>query len=239
MKILDSFRLYGKVICITGASGQIGKALVKAYQEAGADVVPTDLDTEIPLDVTDKKSVEKARDAIVAKYGKIDILVNNAGIAVFIPFEERTVEEFDKVMNVNVRGTFLCSQVFAEELKKTYGCIINVGSIYGMVSADKRIYGNSGRNSSEVYAASKAGIIHMTRYLATYLAPNIRVNCVSPGGVFNNQDEHFIRSYEFKTPLGRMATADDLVGAFIFLASDSARYITGQNIAVDGGFTLW
>jgi NAD(P)-dependent dehydrogenase (short-subunit alcohol dehydrogenase family) len=102
------------------------------------------------------------------------------------------------------------------------------------------LYGDSGRNSSEIYGATKAGIIHFTKYLAAYLAPyGITANAISPGGVFRAQSDDFVKNYEYKTPLARMATPDDLVGTILFLASDDARYITGQNIAVDGGFTVW
>jgi NAD(P)-dependent dehydrogenase (short-subunit alcohol dehydrogenase family) len=120
------------------------------------------------------------------------------------------------------------------------GVMVNVGSIYGVVGANQSIYGESGRNSSEVYAASKGGVISMTRYLSVYLASkNIRVNCLSPGGVFNNQDPFFVEKYSERTPMGRMATVEDLKGAILFLASDASRYVTGHNLVVDGGWTAW
>ena len=124
-------------------------------------------------------------------------------------------------------------------VKKNNGCIINIASVYGVVSPDPRIYGKSGRNNSEVYGASKAAIIALTRYLAVHLAPHVRVNAISPGGIYNHQSEDFVKNYENRTPLGRMANTEDIVGAAVFLASDASRYITGQNIVVDGGFTLW
>ncbi|MEK6848762.1 MAG: SDR family oxidoreductase, partial [Nanoarchaeota archaeon] len=120
------------------------------------------------------------------------------------------------------------------------GSIINIGSIYGQVSSDKRIYGDSKRNNSEVYSATKAGIIQFTKYLATHWAEyNIRVNCISPGGIFNNQKEFFVKNYINKVPLGRMANVTDINGALIFLASDASKYVTGQNLTIDGGFTIW
>ncbi|EMY16167.1 oxidoreductase, short chain dehydrogenase/reductase domain protein [Leptospira weilii str. Ecochallenge] len=149
-----------------------------------------------------------------------DILINCAGISVFTPFEDRTDEEFNEVVHVNLNGTFLLSQhtfrLWKEKGKK--GVILNFGSIYGVSIADMRIYGDSGRNSPEVYAMTKAGIIHFTKYLARYAAPyGIRVNCISPGGIFANQSSDFIQNYIYKTPLGRMGNPSDLVGGvFLF-----------------------
>ncbi|MFH0737375.1 MAG: SDR family oxidoreductase [Candidatus Micrarchaeota archaeon] len=258
MDVIDSFRLDGLVVVVTGAAGQVGDQLTKAYSEAGAHVALTDLDMDgctkrakalskngkecmaLAMDITDKRSVEKALEEVVKRFGRADILINNAGIGVFSPFEDRTSEEFERAMRINLLGTFLCSQVFSAQMKKQKGgSIINIGSVYGVTTADYRIYGDSGRNSSEVYAATKAGVIHMTRYLAVYLARyGIRVNCISPGGLFNNQAPGFVKNYEYKTPLGRMADETDLKGAAVFLASPAAKYITGQNIIVDGGFSL-
>ena len=258
MAVLDSFSLQGAVAVVTGASGQLGGQLSQAYSEAGAHVVLADLQPAecerrakklssqgaecmaLGMDVTDRKSVEAALKAVLARFKRIDVLVNNAGIGVFTLFEDRTDEEFRRVCDINLLGAFLCSQIFSRQMaRQKSGCIINIGSVYGVTAADRRIYGKSGRNSAEVYAATKAGVIHMTRYLAAYLARhNIRVNCLSPGGLFNNQPEDFVKNYEHKTPLGRMANDTDLMGAAVFLASPAAKYITGQNLVVDGGFTL-
>ena len=120
------------------------------------------------------------------------------------------------------------------------GAIINIGSIYGVVSSDPRIYADCARMNSEVYSASKAAVIHMTKYFAVHAAPlGVRVNCVSPGGVFNNQGEGFVQNYAQRTPFNRMAKDQEICGAVIFLASGDADYISGQNIVVDGGFTAW
>lgn len=239
-------------VLITGASGQLGSALVEHFLNKGAFVYATDIHAAPPshfealakkfpslcayhtLDVTKESSIR----AVKERTGRIDVLVNNAGIAVFTPFEKRSEQELDDVMAVNIKGTILCSKVFAEDM--TAGSsIINIGSIYGVVPADKTIYGDSGRNSSEIYAATKAGVIHFTKYLAAYLGERgIRVNAVSPGGIFNDQREVFVKNYVQKTPLGRMATTEDIVGVVFFLASGEAGYVTGQNIVVDGGFTL-
>lgn len=251
----NTYNLKNKKVLITGANGQIGQAITSALLTNGALVYITDVQTEIApellvrlktnglnnfeyhtLDVSDERSVSAAAVAI----NDVDVLINNAGIAVFTPFEQRTTQEIDQVLMVNVKGTILCSQIFSQPMvEKKHGKIINIGSIYGVVPADSKIYGNSGRNSSEIYGASKAAVIHLTKYLAAYLGQyNINVNAISPGGVFNNQQQNFVDNYTDKTPLGRMASTDDLAGIICFLASDDSKYITGQNITVDGGFTL-
>ncbi len=252
----NRYDLTGKIVLITGADGQIGRALSLAFLANGAFVYAIDLKKKpnqkyidslgelrknyifVSGDIKTTKSIE----SILRKASRsIDILINCAGIGVYTPLEKRTEKELDDVMATNLKGTILMSKAVMEKMKtRRKGTIINFGSIYGITTPDFRIYGNSGRNSSEIYGATKAGIIHFTSYLAVYLAKfGITVNAISPGGVARAQDPSFVRKYEKKTPLARMATTDDLVGTVLFLASSDARYITGQNIAVDGGFTLW
>lgn len=244
----NQYKLKDKKILITGANGQLGQAFAAALLKNGAFVYATDLQEKIAkefpqknykylrLDVTSEKSVKAAQ----AEANDVDVLINNAGIAVFTPFEERTEEEIDSVSQVNIKGTILCSRIFSKAMiKNRKGKIINTASMYGVVPADKKIYGDSGRNSSDIYAATKAGVIQLTRYLAAYLGEhNIQVNAISPGGVWNRQKQVFVRNFVRKTPLSRMAKTDDLVGTVCFLASDDSNYITGQNIIIDGGFTL-
>jgi NAD(P)-dependent dehydrogenase (short-subunit alcohol dehydrogenase family) len=245
------------VVVVTGGGGQLGSSLCERFDSLGNTVVMADIDVDacerqieqlslentraLELDVSDPKSIRTGFESIHEKFGGPDVLVNNAGIAVFTPFEERTLEEFDDVMRVNVYGTFFCTQVAQRYMQKTGGgSIVNVGSIYGVESPDPRIYGDSGLDSSAVYGASKAAVIHMTKYMAVHLADrDIRVNAISPGGIFANQDDYFLKNYREKVPLGRMAREEDIVDVVVFLAADSARYITGQNIVVDGGFTAW
>jgi NAD(P)-dependent dehydrogenase (short-subunit alcohol dehydrogenase family) len=253
---MNIYNLNKKNVLITGAYGQIGQALIQAFLHSGATVHAADIGPRAPAPL-------KRR---IAKYGKqffhvqmnvaneasiraalrgikrpIDVLINCAGIGIYSPLEKRTEEELDQVIAVNLKGTILVSKlVSAQMAKRKRGSIINIGSIYGVTTPDFRMYGSSGRNSSEIYGATKAGIIHFSRYLAVYLAKRgVRVNTISPGGVLRAQHRSFVKKYADKTPLGRMATTDDLVGAFLFLASDDARYITGENLLVDGGFTLW
>lgn len=252
----NHYELKGKTVLLTGGNGQIGRALVARLLREGAFVYVADIQEKMgaeladlirrtkskkyryeQVDITSGASVKALRKRIK---GTIDVLINNAGIGCFTPFEQRTEEELDRVLAVNLKGTILCAQVFSEDMiRRKQGKIINVGSIYGIVNPDKRIYGDSGRNSSEIYGATKAGVIHATKYLANYLGEyNVLVNAVSPGGVFNNQKEFFVKNYVYKTPLGRMAGVEDLEGVVCFLCSDESNYITGQNIAVDGGFSI-
>ncbi len=252
----NKYDLKDKKVLLTGVCGQIGQALTLSYLQSGAFVYGVDV--AVKLDITSEKlfsryarrfmyisgdiSHEKSVRAILAEIKKpIDVLVNCAGIGVYTPFEERTEDELDSVIATNLKGIILMSKGVARGMvKEKKGTIINFGSVYGITTPDFRIYGKSGRNSSEIYGATKAGVIHFTRYLAVYLARHgVTANAISPGGVFRNQSDSFVKNYTHKTPLARMATTDDLVGAILFLSSQDARYITGQNIIVDGGFTLW
>jgi NAD(P)-dependent dehydrogenase (short-subunit alcohol dehydrogenase family) len=247
----------GKLVVVTGGAGQLGSELCRILDGLGNDVVMADVDAEVckrkieefklkrtipmKLDITKQGSIDNFFKKLVARYGKIDSLINNAGISTFTQFESRTYEDFDKVMKVNVYGTFFCSKAALAIMEKQgFGNIINIGSIYGVVSPDPAIYGDSGRNSPEVYGASKAGIIQITKYLACHVkCKKIRINAVSPGGIFNNQKKFFVDNYERKTPCGKMACADEVASATVFLLSDAAKYINGHNLMVDGGFSVW
>ncbi|MCT7554889.1 SDR family oxidoreductase [Aliarcobacter butzleri] len=236
-----------KIAIITGANGQLGRSYLRTLSALGYFVYAIDLNIDsivlgekikpIVLDITNENDVHNFYKTIK----QVDVLINNAGIGVFTPFEQRTAQEFMQVMNVNLLGTFLMSQGAIEIMKKQdSGKIINIGSIYGQVSSDERIYGDSGRNNSEVYSATKAGVIHMTKYMATHFGKyNIQTNCISPGGIFNKQSKEFVDNYEYKTPMGRMGTPDDLQSALKFLIAEDNKYVNGQNITVDGGFVAW
>lgn len=249
-----------KIVLLTGGSGQIGRVIMNHYVEAGASVLNIDIsqpDNSCELiestymekpqsyflraDITKRTDVEAVVEKALHITKKIDILINCAGISVFTPFEKRTDDEFQSVMDVNVKGTFLVTQAVSRYMihEKVKGVILNLGSIYGVSAADQRIYGDSGRNSPEVYAISKAGVIHFTRYMARYLSPyGIRVNCLSPGGIFANQAPAFVNNYNYRTPLNRMGIPEDLIGGIFYLTSSMSEYVTGQNLLVDGGFTI-
>ncbi len=252
-----TFNLVNKTVLITGATGQIGCELCRTFEQSGCQVIGADIDISsgqrynssrveyIELDIRDKQAVIEVIENVLNNYGSLDILINNAGVNTFELSEDRPEEKFDWVMDVNLKGTFFCIQAYASATKERQGmgCIINTGSHYGIVSPDFRIYKDLPRRNSEVYGATKAGIIQMTRYFAVELAEhNIRVNCVSPGGVFNPenpQGEQFRQNYAYRCPMGRMAETKEIFGAFLYFASDAASYTTGQNIVVDGGFTAW
>ena len=236
----------GKIAIITGGNGNIGKYLVKYLLNKNYFVYSLDLTKSklrsknlksIVIDIANEDDVKK----IFTKINKIDLLINNAGIGVFTPTLKRTAKEFIEVMNVNLLGNFLMSQNCIKNMKKfKKGKIINMGSVYGLKSSDPRIYGKSGRNNSEVYSASKAGVIMLTKYLASHFAKfNIQVNCISPGGFFLNQNKDFVRSYEEKVPVRRMANLNDLDSVLDFLINEKNTYTNGANIVLDGGCTAW
>ena len=253
----NTYNLQGKKILLTGANGKLGQAYALALLQSGAFVYVTDVQAQIDpvfaaqlsdkkltqyeylaLDITSEVSLQQVQKRV----GALDVLINNAGAkGVKGPFEERTAADIDAVLAVQVKGTMLATQEFTKEMiKQKSGTVINIGSVYGTVAPDKNIYKDPRKINSEIYGATKAATIHFTKYLAAYLGEyGITANCISPGGVFHDgQDPFFVEHYSAKVPLGRMANADDLVGVVCFLSSDDARYITGQNIVVDGGFTL-
>ena len=253
--LAERFRLDGRVAVVTGASGQLGPAIARGLEDLGAklalvDVAPakaTALAKELghahrafAADLTSKSAVQKLAKEIGDHFGRVDILVNNAGIGVFTPSEQRTEAEFASVIDINLGGTFHCIDAFRKQLADGGGSIVNIASVYGIVSPDPRVYGDSGRNSSEIYGATKAGVVQLSKYFAVHLAPlGIRVNSISPGGVFANQAQEFVDAYVHRTPMARMADAADIQGAVAYLASDAAGYVTGHNLVVDGGFSAW
>lgn len=207
------------------------------------------------LDVTSKESITVLRDSILKEHGHIDILVNNAAINDMFEnpasaleqskFENYPLEMWKKSLEVNVTGTFLCAQILGNEMaKQGKGSIINVASTYGITAPNQSIYINENGEQtffkSAAYPATKGAVISFTRFLAAYWGnKGVRVNTLSPGGVENNQQDFFIKNYSELTPLGRMAKADDYKGAVVFLASDASSYMTGTNLVVDGGWTIW
>jgi gluconate 5-dehydrogenase len=221
----------------------------------GAKVVGIDLNsTQIPdlvrknfsyvtLDIRQSSAVNECFKEIKFKFGAIDVLINNAGVASFEHYMYRTDNQIDFMMDVNLKGTFNCIRAFIthSEHQSHDRSIVNIGSIYGVVSPDFRIYSEGDRRSPEMYGATKAGVIQMTKYFAVDLAKRgIRVNSISPGGVFNRespQNTEFVQKYSEKCPMGRMASESEIASTSIFLTSRLASYITGQNVLVDGGYS--
>jgi NAD(P)-dependent dehydrogenase (short-subunit alcohol dehydrogenase family) len=240
--------LHGKLAFVTGGMGRIGSVLCAGLRAAGARVFCLDINGPIRCDATNRDELEnvlrfcKTQD--LEGGGVPDILVNcvqyrGQGFYSSRP-EEYPLDAWEQTVRVNLTGTWLPCQVFGRAmLQRGSGVIVNFSSTYGLVSPDPRIYGESGVNSPPAYAASKAAIIGLTRYLAVHWAPRIRVNAIAPGGVYDQQDPEFVRRYCDRTPLGRMARAEDYVGAVLYLCSDDSAYTTGSVLTVDGGWTAW
>lgn len=206
-------------------------------------------------DITSPESVKELKDRILEKYKKIDILVNNAAIndmfenpsaaSELSKFENYPLELWKKSLSVNITGTFLCSQVLGSQMAaQGSGSIINIASTYGIVAPDQSLYkkkdGSQEFYKSPAYPATKGAVISFTKFLAAYWGgKGVRVNCLSPGGVENNQENFFIDNYSGRTPLGRMAAPSDYKGAIVFLASEASAYMTGANLIIDGGWTAW
>ena len=258
MRTPDLFRLDGKVALVTGGAGIVGRPIVRALAEAGARVVVASRDGERcgafarqlagegldveadTCDLASESDVRALRDRILERHHKLDVLFNNAVARAGGDLRHMTAAQWEAPMRVNSTGLFLSCQIFSEPMQtQCFGSIVNIASIYGMVGPDFSIYAGTTITNPANYAFSKGGIISLTRYLASYLAAyNVRVNCLSPGGFQPDQPpEKFVENYRRRTLLGRMACEDDIKGPAVFLASDASRYITGQNIAVDGGWT--
>lgn len=241
--------LKNKVIIVTGGSGLIGREIVRDINDKGgiainADIhVSTDLSAgTIQVDVSDDASIERAVAAIYTHFGRIDGLVNSA-----YPrtkdwgsfFEEIKPASWRQNVDMQMNSCFVfCQHVLKYMAQAEKGAIVNIASIYGIVGNDFTLYEEYGGTSPAAYSAIKGGIINFTRYLASYYGKkNVRVNCVSPGGIFDNQHASFVKRYNARVPMGRMGNPEDIAPAVSFLLSDQANYITGQNLAVDGGWT--
>ena len=210
-----------------------------------------------PLDVTRLESTRELVAETVKHFGRLDILVNSAALdPKFDPdaaakgiapgaFEDYPLDQWNAALNVNLTGMFLVSQACVKQMiaQGKKGSIINICSTYGLNGPDQRIYIKDGKRVAYkpvYYTVTKAGVLGFTKYLAAYYAgTEIRVNALTPGGVFNNHEEYFVKNYSAKTILGRMAKKDEMNGALLFLASEASSYMTGNNVIVDGGWTAW
>tara|TARA_B100001027_G_C16263935_1_gene330916 strand:- start:289 stop:1050 length:762 start_codon:yes stop_codon:yes gene_type:complete len=247
------FNFKNKIVLITGCNGQIGKKISELFLSLGAKVYGFDLNNAkihnqnfiyIKIDITESKILKKKINQIFQKEKKIDILINNAATSIFSGIEKRKDNELSKVYNLNVKSVIKIIKYFYINYKKynmKKASIINFGSIYGFLSPDFKIYTNGNRFSAEIYGASKASLIQITKYFAVLFAKkNIRVNSISPGGILNKklQSKKFIKNYSSRVPMNRMANVDDLFTAILYLASDFSKYGTGQNIIIDGGLSI-
>ena len=254
------FSLEGKIIVITGGTRKYGYHFCEALAEAGGTVILTSRDknrAEETAEVFSKKgqkafgySLELAQDdsinefvsAVIKTHKKIDVLINNARRIPQMPPYNINREELDKLFTINSVGLILLTRRVVEEMKRAGGGnIINISSIYGMGGQDLSIYKDPDANISLDYPIQKGGIIAYTKQLATTLARhNIRCNCLTLGGFQEaSHDPYFLKRYNKRVPLGRMAIGEDVKGPIIFLASDTSAYMTGANLVVDGGWTAW
>ena len=247
-----------KTLAEAGAAVAVADLNAAAAQKVAADL--TQLGYQVrgfATDITKPGSVEALIASVLTDFGRLDILVNSAALdPKFDPdaikngitpgsFEDYPLDQWNTALNVNLTGTFLVTQACVKPMLKQgkKGSIINICSTYGLNGPDQRIYINNGQRVAYkpvYYTVTKAGVLGFTKYLAAYYAETeIRVNALTPGGIFNNHDEYFVKNYSAKTILGRMARGDEMNGALLFLASDASSYMTGNNVVVDGGWTAW
>ena len=264
MKFKNNDSLKGKRIIITGAAGNLGSTFAYSLSKIGANLILIDKSKEALQSLNHDLSkaseseieifkcnleLEKERVAVYKKinrkFNDLDCLINNAAFVGnsnldgwSVPFEKQSISSWRRALEVNLTAPFHLSQLFASMLKKNNGNIINITSIYGDFAPDWSLYEGTSLGNPAAYSVSKSGLNHLTKYLATVLAPNVRVNSISPGGIYRNQDKKFVKRYEKKVPLKRMATEDDLLGAVIYLASNQSEYVTGQILRVNGGWGI-
>jgi NAD(P)-dependent dehydrogenase (short-subunit alcohol dehydrogenase family) len=266
--VMSRFRLDGRVAFLSGAAGQLGRGMAEALASAGAHVVLNgrrqqpleDFAQELRsygrsvsvacFDITDGVGVRENIARIEREHGRLDVLVNNASAGRPGTIESATADDFEQAYRVNVGAAFSLLQtalpLLREAARRTQGwsSVINISSMYGSVSPDPAIYGTSGANNPPYYGAAKAGLIQLTRYAACHLAPHrIRVNCISPGAFparqYLERDTAFQERLNAKNPMHRTGDPLELQGPLLFLASDASSYVTGINLAVDGGWTAW
>lgn len=243
---------------VTGGAGLYGHHICAALAECGAHVMVasrsevhvTELATELgqlgfaatplPLDLADESSIDAAVRSVTGVHGGVDILVNNAVHRQGGALSDTTADDWRSTSDVNSLGLFLmCRRVGAQMSDQGRGVIVNISSIYGVVAPDFAIYEGTDMTSPISYSYDKGGMISLTRYLASLLGPSgVRVNCLSPGGLATaDQPQEFVRAYQRRTPLRRLAAPEDIKGPIAFLASDASSYVTGCNLSVDGGLT--
>lgn len=264
--VAELLNLRGRRVLITGATGHLGTVIADTLAELGADLILIDrpgadfsaLETELRnkwqvhcLSLACDLESERERNLMIAAVKSddrgLDVLINNAAFVGTsglegwaTPFENQSLGTWRRALEVNLTAAFHLCQAFAPELRGGRGAnIVNVGSIYGEYGPDWRLYDDTAMSNPAAYGVSKGGLVQLTRWLATTLAPGVRANAIAPGGIARNQPDAFVRRYVDRTPLARMATEDDFRGAIAFLATDLSAYVTGQVLHVDGGWGVW
>ena len=251
----------GKRILLVGATGVLGRGYAEAICKLDVRLVIADLQQSdvlsfakdlgvvgVVVDIADEDSVISCIEYVKQQLGGLDSVINNAAATgealmregeAFQDFESYPLSVWQKTIDVNLTGAFLLAREAGRLIKQTskHGNMINISSIYGVVAPDHRIYKDQEFKSFSGYSASKAGVIGLSKWLSTWWGGKIRVNCVSPGGVFNGHNDKFLKAYNDRVPMGRMADREELVGIILYLLSDSSSYVTGQNFIVDGGLT--
>jgi NAD(P)-dependent dehydrogenase (short-subunit alcohol dehydrogenase family) len=254
--------LQDRTVFITGGAGHLGTAMCEALAELGANIVIGSRDQEkgraiakklsdefdvkasgVQLDITDQESLDSALLFIEKEYGRLDILINNAWSGKKNSFESISIDDWKYDIDVCLNGVFYTVKKAVPYLQKTKGVIVNIASMYGHVAPDYRIYEGTDHANPPSYGAAKAGVIQLTKYLASFLSPQgIRVNAISPGpfpfGDITSNDE-FMDTLKAKTILNRTGSPEELKGVIALLCSDASNYMTGQNICVDGGWAVW
>ena len=255
MKINNFFNFKNKVILITGCNGQLGHDISNFFLDLGSIVYGIDTSNNQKIknpnfffkkaDISKHKNVENFLKKIFKDNNKLDIIINNAAKSFFTPFYKRRKKEIDETLDSNLTGPINIIKEYYKLRKKNLSkkCnIINIASVYGVVSPDFKIYDSKDRINSEIYGASKAGLIQLTKYFAAFLAKeNIIINSISPGGILNKkvQSKKFVKNYSKRVPMGKMGSTFDICIALLYFASDKVEYTTGQNLIIDGGLTTW
>ena len=263
--ITELSRMDGRVSLVVGGAGHIGSVAASGLAELGSNLAIVDINEnrvrsisdeirkthgvevlELVADLESEDDVRSIAPNVIQHYGRLDVLVHLAAIVNpelggwTTRFEDQSVTQWRRGIEINLTSAFLLAQGCVESLRRSpNGSMIFFGSTYGIVGPDWSIYEGTDMGNAAGYAASKGGIIQLTRWLATTLAPDVRVNTLSPGGVYRDHLEVFRNAYANKTPLKRMATEEDYKAGVAFLASDMSRYVTGHNLVIDGGWTAW
>jgi NAD(P)-dependent dehydrogenase (short-subunit alcohol dehydrogenase family) len=267
MRLLkDLMNMKERVALITGGAGHLGSTMAEALAELGTTVVVLDVDLPrcnavaerlnrdfavdsfpMVVDLSDSSAVADVPQRVLDQCGRLDVIVHSAGYGGdakmegwAVPFEQQSVAAWEKALAVNLTAAFvLVKEARTALFESGHGSVIFISSIYGTVGPDWNLYQGTSMTNPIAYGASKGGLLQLMRYLATLLAPRVRVNAISPGGVWRGYPESFHERYLARTPAGRMATEEDIKGAVAYLASDLSNYVTGHNLMLDGGFTAW